>query len=214
MNHKKNLPTKKAPKKPFPWRCHECGEHSVKMETITYEAQAKHDGRLHTFTIPELEIPICQECEAKVFTESVDEQINIALCNHLELLTHLQIRENVERLCSSQKEIASRLRIAESTFSRWLNGFQLQSRSLDTLLRIYFAFPIVRRILDKENIFVSLGLSDIQSELPLIEPQAVPSERRFRPPSKDNAWDIEISRCQRAQTQIENSRTTWGANCR
>ena len=37
--------------------------------------------------------------------------------------------------------------IAEATLSRWLTETQIQSRALDNLLRVYFAFPDVRSAL-------------------------------------------------------------------
>ncbi len=55
----------------FPWRCNHCGENAVDMATIQYQAEVRHDGRLYTFTIPNLRIPVCRECGEKVFTEDV-----------------------------------------------------------------------------------------------------------------------------------------------
>ncbi|MBI3468595.1 MAG: transposase [Planctomycetes bacterium] len=45
------------------------------------------------------------------------------------------------------KEAARQLGIAEATLSRWLNETQIQSRAMDNLLRVFFAFPEVRRAL-------------------------------------------------------------------
>jgi len=47
----------------------------------------------------------------------------------------------------TQKEAAERLGIAEATLSRWLTDTQIQSRALDNLLRVFFAFPVVREAL-------------------------------------------------------------------
>jgi hypothetical protein len=76
---------KRAPERPFPWRCRHCGKQEVEPATIEYEAEVRHDGRLHTFTIPELEIPVCHACGERVFTEKVDSQVNEALRAHLAL---------------------------------------------------------------------------------------------------------------------------------
>jgi transcriptional regulator with XRE-family HTH domain len=51
----------------------------------------------------------------------------------------------------SQKEVAQRLGIAEATLSRWLHETQIQSRSMDNLLRVFFALPQVRRMLRGES---------------------------------------------------------------
>lgn len=117
------------------------------MSTTEYSAEVRHDGRLHVFTISDLEIPACRGCGEKVFTEKVDQQINSALRTHLQLLTPDQIHEAIQQLGFSQKEVSKRLGIAEATMSRWLNETQIQSRSMDNLLRMFFAFPQVRNAL-------------------------------------------------------------------
>src|SRR4051812_9483441 len=124
---------------PFPWRCRHCGEKEVVLTTISYDAEVRHDGRLYTFTIPQLLIPVCQACGEKVFTEQVDEQVNVALRFHLHLLTPADMKTALERLGMTQKEAADRLGIAEATLSRWLNETQIQSRAMDNLLRVFFA---------------------------------------------------------------------------
>lgn len=145
----------------FPWKCRHCGQKKVEMASTEYSAEIRHDGRLHRFTIPELKLPICEACGEKSFTEKVDKQINDALRSHLNLLTPDQIRTAIKRVHLSQKEVAQRLSIAEETISRWLNETQIQSRSLDKQLRVFFAFPQVRNALDPETQSRSLGLSDI-----------------------------------------------------
>ena len=146
---------------PFPWRCRCCGENQVVPATIEYTAEVRHDGRLHTFAIPRLEIPICQACGEKVFTEDVDRQVNDALRSHLKLLTPAKIRGALDRLDLSQKEVAHRLGIAEATISRWLTEAQIQSKSMDRFLRVFFAFPQVRTALCRESMDPELGTADV-----------------------------------------------------
>lgn len=159
-NEKNNAQRSGPPVREFPWRCRECGKKQVVSSTIIYNAEVRHDGRLHQFQVPDLVIPICQSCNAKVFTEEVDDQINAALRRYLHLLTPQQIRENLARLNLSQKEIAHRLRLAEATVSRWMSETQIQSGSMDTLLRLFFAFPQVRSVLSSEQIDPNLGMVD------------------------------------------------------
>jgi DNA-binding transcriptional regulator YiaG len=121
------------------------------MTRMSYDAEVRHDGRLHTFTIPDLDIPVCQACGNKVFTEKVDDQISAALRSDLDLLTPEKMREALGRISMTQKEAAERLGIAEATLSRWLNHVQIQSRAMDNLLRVFFAFPQVRTALIKEG---------------------------------------------------------------
>jgi ribosome-binding protein aMBF1 (putative translation factor) len=131
------------------------------MARTDYKAEVRHDGRLHTFTVANLELPVCQACGEKVFTEEVDRQVNRALRVHLNLLTPAQIRRAIERVDMSQKEISERLGVAEATLSRWLNEVQIQSRSMDNLLRVFFGFPQVRSSLCGESQDPELGLSDV-----------------------------------------------------
>lgn len=130
------------------------------MTTTKYEAEIRHDGRLHTFTILNLELPACQACGERVFTEIVDDQVSDALRAHLNLLTPDQIRDGIKRVGMSQREAAKRLGIAEATLSRWLNEVQIQSRAMDNLLRAFFAFPQLRAALCGETQDRELGLSD------------------------------------------------------
>jgi putative zinc finger/helix-turn-helix YgiT family protein len=161
MNPKQAITTKRAPDadRLFPWRCRHCGKQEVELTTTEYEAEVRHDGRLHTFTVAELELPVCQSCGEKVFTEKVDAQINDALRAHLNLLTPAQIRNAIQRVGMYQKDLAKSLGIAEETLSRWLNESQIQSRAMDNFLRAFLAFPQLRAAL-RENTH-DLGLSDV-----------------------------------------------------
>ncbi len=145
----------------FPWRCRHCGKEEVRLAKTNYAAEVRHDGRLHKFTIPDLELPVCQACGERVFTEKVDAQVNDALRTHINLLTPAQIREAIKRVGMSQKDVTKCLGIAEATLSRWLSEVQIQSRSMDTLLRIFFGFPEVRVTLCSGSQVPQLGLSDV-----------------------------------------------------
>src|SRR6267143_1200019 len=90
--------------RPFPWRCRHCGKHEVVMATVSYDAEIRHDGRVHAFTIPHLNLPVCQACGEMVFTEKVDDQVSAALRSHLHLLTPEEIRAGLERLNMTQLE--------------------------------------------------------------------------------------------------------------
>jgi DNA-binding transcriptional regulator YiaG len=134
------------------------------MTTTRFDAEVRHDGRLHAFTIPSLRIPVCAACGEKVFTEKVDEQVQAALREYLQLLTPEQMRKALARINLTQKETSERLGIAEATLSRWLNETQIQSRALDNLLRIFFALPQVRTLLGGADKDPLLGISDIISQ--------------------------------------------------
>lgn len=155
-------PLKQPPSvnRPFPWTCHECGKATVDMATIQYDAEVRHDGRLHTFPVPDLVLPVCQSCGARVFTSEVDRQINLALRKHIGLLTPHQIREAITRIGQSQATVARHLGIAQESLSRWVNDVQIQNKSMDTCLRVYFAFPAIRAVLADQRQMAGLGLID------------------------------------------------------
>lgn len=154
MHPKRTHENRKRPagaERPYPWRCRRCGKDQVFPATIAYDAEVRHDGRSYPFTVSALELPVCRACGERVFTEEVDDQVQAALRSHLHLLSPEEIRQALDRLRLTQKDAADRLGLAEATLSRWLNGAQIQSRAMDNLLRVFFAFPEVRTALGAEQ---------------------------------------------------------------
>ena len=143
--------------RPFPWRCRHCGELAVVPKRVDYQDEVRYDGRLVSFLARNIEIPNCQNCGEKVFTEIVDDQLTASLREHLNLLTPEQIREGIERLGMSQKVVADRLGIAENELWRWANDISIQSRAMDNYLRVFFQFPQVREMLSTPPIEANLG---------------------------------------------------------
>lgn len=149
-----------APERDFPHKCNQCAKKQVVMKAIEYLADVRHDGRNYSFTIPDLEIMVCEGCSEKVFTEKVDKQINEAMRKHIGLMSPAEIRDGVRRIGMSQKQVAECLGLAEATLSRWLNETQIQSRSMDRLLRTFFAFPRARTILSSAEPYHSFGKTE------------------------------------------------------
>lgn len=192
----------------FPWRCTQCSKNEVVLKTISYDAEIRHDGRLYKFTVPNLEIPICRACGKKVFSEQVDDQINVTLRSELHLLTPRDMRAALERVGMTQKETAERLGVAEATLSRWLSDTQIQSRAMDNLLRIFFAFPQVRNILKRSGQNPRLGSTDLPGQATALNPGEIPPLRQ------DASWldakNGKRAKYQKAQEVVKNARTTWG----
>ena len=138
--------------KPYPRRCAVCGEIAVARCRIPYEAEVRHDGKLHAFSIASLGIDQCERCGEQFFTTSTDEEINLALRSHLGLLAPNEIRAGLELCGVNQKAFAEHLGIAAETVSRWLSGTTIQTRSLDRLMRLYFTMPSVRAALSNTEI--------------------------------------------------------------
>ncbi len=179
------------------------------MASAAYNAELRHDGRLYSFTIPHLHVPVCQSCGEKVFTEKVDDQINAALRLHLHLLTPDEIRTSLGRVGMTQKDAADRLGIAEATMSRWLNEMQIQSRAMDNLLRVFFAFPDVPPALDRQGQDPHLGIAD------MIEHCRVDYFESMKSAQAEGCSWLDDSngkrqRYQEAQEVVQQAGTTWG----
>lgn len=143
--------------KPFPWKCGHCRERAVQPDELEYTADAEYEGRTYTVTVPRLKVPRCRKCGEMVLDTAADRQITEALRQQLGLLAPEQIRENRQALGLTQRQLASKLGIAEATLSRWETGGQIQQRVLDRMLRLYFGLGGVRAALDNEKGLAGLG---------------------------------------------------------
>ncbi|HEV3297998.1 MAG TPA: hypothetical protein VG055_00050 [Planctomycetaceae bacterium] len=182
----------------------------VVMTTIGYDAEVRHDGRLYSFRVENLEIPVCQACGAKVFTEGVDAQINTALRSHLHLLTPAEMRAALRRINIAQKDAAERLGVAEATISRWLTDTQIQSRAMDNLLRLYFAFPEVRISLSGDSQDPCLGVAELPALSRRRSTIAGAKGSKQSRASWLDAWVGKRGLCQQVQDVIERTGSTWG----
>ncbi|MBC8869104.1 MAG: helix-turn-helix domain-containing protein [Planctomycetes bacterium] len=152
--------------KPHPRVCTECGETTVTPAEIAYDAEVKHDGRLHRFHISRLTIDRCQRCGEEFFTNRTDEQITTALREFLGLLRPQDIRRRLGELGLTQQTFAERLGVAPETVSQWLNGLSIQTRALDNLMRVFFGFASVRDVLTADGPTRNLGLLTAESGVP------------------------------------------------
>jgi len=123
------------PSKPFPWKCGHCRQRAVEMSVGPYSVNVGHDGRTYAMTILDLEAPRCTQCGELVLDDAANQRISIVFRQLASLLTPAQIRGQREARGLTQKELASRLGIAEATLPRWEDGGEIQPRALDRLLR-------------------------------------------------------------------------------
>lgn len=138
-----------AGKKPFPWTCSRCRKKSLYAAIVDYSVDVGHDGRMYRVKVDELNTPKCKNCGLVSPDREAHEQITLAFLRQAGLLTPEQIRANREALKLTQEQFAAALGIAEATVSRWENGVQIQQRSLDNLLRLFFGVPKARSLLIK-----------------------------------------------------------------
>jgi putative zinc finger/helix-turn-helix YgiT family protein len=106
-----------------------------------------HDGRSYTVTVPALRPPRCRACGERVLDTEANQLISRAFRQQAQLLAPEEIRQYRKALGLTQEQLASTLGVAEATLSRWETGAQIQQRSLDKLMRLFFELPEVRRAL-------------------------------------------------------------------
>jgi putative zinc finger/helix-turn-helix YgiT family protein len=143
-----------APKsRPFPWKCVRCGERTMMPEEADYTTEIVHDGRPYQVSVPALRTPRCQNpnCRAILLDTEANRRITQAFRRVADLLEPEEIRRRREELGLTQAALAERLEVGAATVSRWETGAQIQQRSLDKLLRLFFDLPEVRRALDRES---------------------------------------------------------------
>jgi putative zinc finger/helix-turn-helix YgiT family protein len=133
--------------RPFPWKCAECGKREVYPVEEDYPAAFLHDGRTYRFTVSGLRVFRCRKCGAGVLDTAASERISRAFRREARLLAPEEIREQRKALGLTQEQLAVRLGVAQETLSRWETGAQIQQRSLDNLLRLFFTLPAVREAL-------------------------------------------------------------------
>jgi putative zinc finger/helix-turn-helix YgiT family protein len=133
--------------RPFPWRCVNCRAKEVVPQPTDHSADIAYDGKVYTIRIPDLVIPICGKCGAKVFGVGDDDRIREALRAQVGLLAPQQIAQGRARLAMTQQELSEQLGVSVETVVRWEAGGIIQSRALDNLLRVFFESEEARRLL-------------------------------------------------------------------
>jgi len=146
--------------KPYPRFCAECGQERVTPTQIVYNAEMKHDGKVHHFVVDDLPIDQCENCHEQWFTSETDVAIQAGLRTHLCLLRPVDIRQRLAELEMNQSAFANRIGVAPETVSRWLNGHAVQNRAMDNLIRLFLGLDLVRSVLTEQGPFEGLGVVD------------------------------------------------------
>ena len=146
------------PDKPYPRFCAECERECVTPASITYNAEMKHDGRVHQFVVTDLPIDKCEHCGEQWFTSVTDKSLQDALRTHLCLLHPNEVRQKLRDLSLSQTAFANRIGVAPETVSRWMNGRAVQNRAMDNLMRLFLGMNAVRSVLTERGPVEGLGV--------------------------------------------------------
>ena len=133
--------------KPYPRFCAECGNETVVSSHIAYNAEVKHDGRLHEFPISNLTIDKCQTCGEEYFTVITDHEISNGLRRYLGFLQPEEICEKIHQLGLTEAEFAIRLGVAKELFSKWITSHTIQNRDMDNLMRVFLGLSGARDLL-------------------------------------------------------------------
>jgi putative zinc finger/helix-turn-helix YgiT family protein len=150
---------------PFPWLCSRCGAEKVLPEKIAYETTVRYEGRDYRVIVPELPALRCQDCGETLLNNESDADLSRAFRDKLKLLQPENIREARKRLNLNQREFAEVLGVAEESVSRWETGAQMQSRVVDKIMRVYFASPEAREVLDAARTDAGIGASVVTTEV-------------------------------------------------
>jgi len=145
--------------RPYPWKCRRCRKEAVRPKVADYTTEIEHDGRSYSVTAPNLDILECTECSARTLPDKSFEEVMNAFRQQAGLLTPSQIREKRKQLGLTQEQLAGYLKVAEETVCRWEKGGQIQQRSMDLLLRLFFDVPEVRHYFGVKQ--------DVKSPLPI-----------------------------------------------
>jgi putative zinc finger/helix-turn-helix YgiT family protein len=135
----------------FSKKCGHCRERAVALAAVDYSTGIEHDGRKYTVEISGLVVPQCGKCGTVVLDEYANQQISAAFRKQAGLLAPEDIRSRRTALGLTQQALADQLGVAVSTLSRWETGAQIQQRSLDRFLRLYFGVPQVRHALADDD---------------------------------------------------------------
>ena len=129
-------------------KCMVCRERAVAPAQVdSYETELEHDGRKYAISVADLVVLKCRHCGEVYLDEDADERLSEGLRAAAGLLSPAEIRKGREGLGLTQKQLANQLRISEFTLSRWETGAQIQQRSMDAFLRVFFQSGEARRLL-------------------------------------------------------------------
>jgi transcriptional regulator with XRE-family HTH domain len=131
--------------KPYPWKCSECRERAVSPVTLPcYSTQLDHDGKTYEVSVEDFQVLRCAKCGELEIQDKSSTRLLEALRHEAGLLLPHEIRERRTALGLSQKALATAMKVAESTLSRWETGAQIQQRCMDQFLRVVFNVSEVR----------------------------------------------------------------------
>lgn len=145
--------------KPYPRGCALCAEETVVHALIPHVTTVTHDGQPFAVSLDALAVDRCSRCGEVYFTNESSDQISAAVRSQLGLLQKDEILQRTSELGITQEALAGRLGVSLDTIEAWIDGLQIQSRAMDNLMRLFFAYPQVREALPANGPSPCLGLA-------------------------------------------------------
>lgn len=146
--------------KPYPWNCSRCRQRSVQPVAIDYLTNVEHEGLQYEVSVHQMPAARCTACGEMVLDDEANVRISDTFRRQLGLLMPAQILQNRQRLGLTQNQLADSLGVAAPALAHWETGAQIQPRSVDRLLRLYFSYEQVRTALADEAQLASLMVSN------------------------------------------------------
>ena len=110
----------------------------------------------------------CGTCEFEYLDESAERLKHDAVCNHLGVLSPIEIRRIREDHGMTRARFAQMTGLGEASLNRWENGLTIQTHANDRYLRLLADPEIMRR------------LEEFMAPEPSVEPIVVVAGNRFR----------------------------------
>ncbi|HYV39424.1 MAG TPA: type II TA system antitoxin MqsA family protein [Gemmataceae bacterium] len=151
--------------RPYPWKCRNCGKIAVHPAVVTYEVDIEYEGKAYHVVTEKLPAPQCRECHSIYPDAQANRLITAEFRRQARILSPGQIRQDRESLGLTQKQLANALGCAEATISRWETGSQIQQRSSDNFLRVFFGIPAAREALTDDARLQRLGFVATSAQL-------------------------------------------------
>jgi putative zinc finger/helix-turn-helix YgiT family protein len=132
-------------------KCATCREGTLTPTTLDYTAEMEHDGRAYTVTVNNLDLFVCDKCQARVLPDASYSRLEDELRRQAGLLMPAEIAERREQLGLSQQDFACLLGVAPATVSRWEAGAQIQPRVLNDFMQAFFDLPELQKYLRRRR---------------------------------------------------------------
>jgi len=129
--------------------CPVCDKGNLKEKRGEFRTDFMDGREKRELVLQDLSWQECNKCGERILDSESAKKIEEARYGALGLLTPLELKEMRKKLRMTQGQISQLLKVGNKTYCRWENGTLMQSKSMDTLIRL--AIKDRLRILEKEK---------------------------------------------------------------